>query len=100
MYYNPLDTRCKSITGGIKQNENLMIKVFGEVVGKDTEPCFFVLRKDEGEAQYLHMDRVSDGWQIRVELSDPGLYFYHFKFGTQHAGLGKFRNLEFSEHYS
>lgn len=100
IYYNPLDRSCKSITGGIKQNENLMIKVFGEVVGKDTEPCFFVLRKDEGEAQYLHMDTTYDGWQIRLELKDPGLYFYHFKFGEKHAGFGKFRNLEFSEHFS
>ena len=100
IYYNPLDKRCKSITGGIKQNENLMIKVFGEVVVKDTEPCFFILRKDEGEAQYLHMDRTEDGWQIRLELKEPGLYFYHFKFGELHAGLGKFRNLEFSEHCS
>ena len=38
VYYNPLDKKCKSITGGIKRNENLIINVLGD----DDEPCLFV----------------------------------------------------------
>ena len=29
IYYNPLDVRCKSVTGGIEQNQNVMIRVYG-----------------------------------------------------------------------
>lgn len=96
IYYNPLDLRCKSIIGGIKQNENLIIRVFGET--NDAEPCFFVLRKDEEAAQFLSMDKTENGWQIQLDLPEPGLFFYHFKFGDRAAGAGKLRNLEFSEH--
>ena len=53
VYYNPLDKKCKSITGGIKRNENLIINVLGD----DDEPCLFVFYKDGGEAQYLHMKK-------------------------------------------
>ena len=95
IYYNPLDVRCKSIIGGIEQNQELHIRVYG----KSTEPCLFVLHKDgQSGAQYLHMDPVADGWSLLLNLQEPGLYFYHFQFGERYvAGCGKFRNIEFSE---
>ena len=74
IYYNPLDRYCKSVTGGVKQNEKLTIKVFG----KSNEPCIFVLQKDECEAQYLHMHAVPDGWEITLDFNETGLYFYYF----------------------
>ena len=95
IYYNPLDVRCKSIIGGIEQNQKLNIRVYGN----NTEPCLFVLHKDgQPGAQYLHMDKMEDGWSLLLILPEPGLYFYHFQFKNQGlAGCGKFRNLEFSE---
>ncbi len=95
IYYNPLDMRCKSIIGGIEQNQNLEIRVYG----MSNEPCLFVLSRDgQSGAQYLHMDKVADGWKLLLNLPDPGLYFYYFQFGNEKtAGCGKFRNLEFSE---
>ena len=98
IYYNPLDTRCKSIIGGIKQKDVLTFRVYGAAGDNEAEPCFFVLHKDEEAAQFLHMTGTEDGWQLELQLPEPGLYFYHFRFGNRAAGAGKFRNLEFSEH--
>ena len=91
IYYNPLDVRCKSVTGWIEQNQNVMIRVDG----KSTEPCLFVLFKDgQSGAQYLRMDEVADGWELLLNLSDPGLYFYYFQFNDgRKAGCGKLRDL-------
>lgn len=93
VYYNPLDKICKSITGGIKRNENLIFNVFGD----GDEPCLFVYFKDGGEARYLHMQKSEKCWTLQLSLSEPGLYFYYFIIGGSKAGLGKMRNLEFSE---
>ena len=94
IYYNPLDKKCKSITGGIKQNENLVLNVYGD----GDEPCLFVYYKDGGEAQYLHMKKSTDRWTIQMSFSEPGLYFYYFIIGGSKAGLGRLRSLEYSEH--
>lgn len=96
IYYNPLDKKCKSITGGIKQNENLVINVYGD----GDEPCLFVFFKDGGEAQYLRMQKCIGYWSIQMSFSEPGLYFYYFIIGGSKAGLGKLRTLEYSEHIS
>ena len=97
IYYNPLDIKCKSVIGGIKQSEKFTINVFGN----SNEPCIFVLKQDEGEAQYLHMRKTPEGWTIDLSLDNPGLYFYYFRIGNSNASCGKFRKLEISEqiHY-
>jgi len=93
IYYNPLNKKCKSITGGIRQHEKLELKVFGE----SKEPCLLVLNKDGCEAQCLTMQNTSYGWKIQIQLDEVGLYFYHFRIGGKNAGVGKFRNLEFND---
>lgn len=93
IYYNPLDKICKSITGGIRQNESIVFNVFGD----GDEPCLFVYFKDGGEAQYLHMKKNEKCWTLQLSFSEPGLYFYYFIIGGTKAGLGKLRNIEFNE---
>ena len=93
IYYNPLDLKCKSIRGGIKQNEHFDINVYGD----NSEPCLFVLKKDGGEAQYLPMQKIPGGWSITLVLHDPGLYFYYFIVGKRKAGCGEFRNIQFAD---
>ena len=87
IYYNPLDKKCKSITGGIRQNETAVIKVFGE----SSEPCLFVLQKDGSEARNFDMTPTSYGWRFDLTLEEPGLYFYYFRIGNSDAGLGELR---------
>lgn len=93
IYYNPLDKKCKSITGGIRQNETAVIKVFGE----SSEPCLFVLQKDGSEARNFDMQPTSYGWRFDLTLEEPGLYFYYFRIGNRNAGLGELRELTFSD---
>lgn len=96
VYYNPLDKVCKSVTGGIKRNEDLVINVLGD----GDEPCLFVFFKDGGEAQYLHMKKCGRCWTVTLNFSETGLYFYYFIIGGSKAGAGKFRDLAFSEQIS
>ena len=93
IYFNPLDTRCKSVTGGIRQNEKVTFHVFGDSVG----PCLLVLTKDGGEARYFHMQNTGDGWETSIQPDETGLYFYYFVVNGRKAGLGKYRNLIVTE---
>ena len=93
IYYNPLDPACKSVLGGVRQNESFTIRIFG----KSDEPCIFVLRRDGCEAQSLHMQNISGGWELQLSFSEPGLYFYWFRLGGRRAALGEDRNAEFSD---
>lgn len=93
IYYNPLDPACKSVLGGVRQNESFTIRIFG----KSDEPCIFVLQRDGCEAQSLHMQNISGGWELRLSFAEPGLYFYWFRLGGRRAALGEDRNAEFSE---
>ena len=93
IYYNPLDPACKSVLGGVRQNESFTIRIFG----KSDEPCIFVLQRDGCEAQSLHMQNISGGWELQLSFSEPGLYFYWFRLGGCRAALGEDRNAEFSD---
>ena len=93
IYYNPLDPACKSVLGGVRQNESFTIRIFG----KSDEPCIFVLQRDGCEAQSLHMQNISGGWELQLSFDEPGLYFYWFGLGGRRAALGEDSNAEFSD---
>lgn len=93
IYYNPLDPACKSVLGGVRQNESFTIRIFG----KSDEPCIFVMQRDGCEAQSLHMQNISGGWELQLSFAEPGLYFYWFRLGGRRAALGEDRNAEFSD---
>ena len=93
IYYNPLDPACKSVLGGVRQNESFTIRIFG----KSDEPCIFVLQRDGCEAQSLHMQNISGGWELQLSFAEPGLYFYWFRLGGRRAALGEDKNAEFSD---
>lgn len=93
IYYNPLDLRCKSIIGGVRQNQKLILNIFG----KSNESCLFILQKDEHEAQYLRMHNTPEGWRIELCFDSPGLYFYKFLIGGRQAGADELRKLTFEK---
>ena len=93
IYYDPLDRRCKSVCGGIRQNETCKIKILWE----GTEPCMLILKKDGHEAQPLRMQKTQEGWEIDLSFADCGLYFYHFRIGKREAGMGELRRLSFAQ---
>ena len=58
IYYNPLDPRCKSVTGAVQQNIDCRIMLFAENAGH----CELILRRDGEEAQSYPMHKVAGGW--------------------------------------
>ncbi len=52
IYYNPLDTRCKSVTGGIKQNEELTLTVFCQEEEISSDKFVLVINRDGENAKY------------------------------------------------
>ena len=91
IYYNPLDTACKSVIGGVKQNMRVQFRVYclrhdtqnarqGEFEPPKTDG-FFLLRKDGAEAIAYPMQKTEYGWSITLKIAEIGLYFYSFKVG-------------------
>ena len=93
IYYNPLDETCKSVCGGVRQNESFTIRLYG----KSNEPCIFILQRDGCEAQSLLMQNVVGGWKLDLSFAEPGLYFYWFNIGGCRAAMGRDRELEYSD---
>ncbi len=91
IYYDPLDPRCKSITGAIQQNTVCVLTVFG----KNDLPCELILQKDGEREQTLPMRRVGGGWRCELTFAEAGLYFYSFRIGGAVAGMGALRRLTF-----
>ncbi len=95
-YYNPLNIKCKSITGGIAQNQSITINIYG----KATEPCDFIMIKDgQADRIVLPMNITSHGYSIDLCLNDTGLYFYGFFFPNRdlYFAMGNERNGIFTQ---
>lgn len=100
IYFNPLDTACKSIVGGVPQGEKLQFNIFylkeqkcyyqeklGEfsAVTPTEEECeqpttqgFLRLQKDGEQTEYFPMEITAFGWSITVSIQEIGLYYYSF----------------------
>ena len=92
IFYDPTEPRCKNITGGIEQNREIVINVFGDP--SQTGPCQFVLQKDGCEARPLAMDTTESGWTISFSLHECGLYFYWFLLEGRKYGCGEMHKME------
>lgn len=98
VYYNPLDTACKSILGGIPAETIVVFNIFhlkNELDCKILSPwntkispeqcirpnhkAFFKLCKDNEDIQSFEMQATDYGWSISLKINEIGLYFYHFQ---------------------
>ena len=90
IYYNPLDERCKSITGGVATSEEVTFNLFHVVTpskgtptlencAKSEKQASFVLNKDGEECVAYTMLSTAFGWQITLKINQTGLYFYRFR---------------------
>lgn len=98
IYYNPLDVRCKSTIGGIKQDEKIKFAVFCQEKDISSDKLLFVLNMDGHEAEYLPMKRTDFGYSLVLKIHEPGLYFYHFMANGVKIGKGKLSEAIFGEH--
>ncbi len=100
IYFNPLDTACKSIVGGIPQGEKVQFNLFllkqekiyfdalaGEFIANTpalsdcTSPkceALFRFQKDGERADFFPMLKTPFGWSITVAVKEQGLYYYSF----------------------
>lgn len=107
IYFDPLNPACKSITGGIFRNQELILNLFNlcdkspaldtkfslvaEDCKKPEKTAFFSIGRD-GESRVLYpMTETSYGWRIALKIHETGLYFYGFSVGEKYIVPGKNR---------
>ena len=100
IYFNPLDTACKNIIGGVKKGETLELNVFllnsepltsktsgfsfqekqptREECCTPTQNAFLRLNRDGENAELFEMTKTEFGWHISLEFQEIGLYYYSF----------------------
>lgn len=101
IYFNPLNTACKSVIGAIKQGETLELNVFlkKDDSAKASAFCFDMknlelplenecafpknnallhINRDGEEAMELPMTRTAFGWSVALSIQEIGLYYYTF----------------------
>lgn len=112
IYFNPTNSACKNIIGGICINKRLQLNIFnvkGEIsyqapfvpCAQNTEPptteaCLYFGKDGENRTSYP-MKKTSFGWSISLKIKEVGLYFYSFfieEYGYLQCGF--YQNGEFS----
>ena len=100
IYFNPLDTACKNIIGGVKKGETLELNVFLLKKEPNNSPkhgfffsakqpsraecctpmqnAFLRLNRDGENAELFEMTKTDFGWHISLEIQEIGLYYYSF----------------------
>ena len=102
VYFNPLDTACKNIIGGVKEGQLIQLNLFHlkaqNNAGDFNEKCrgfqakspsledctapnenaHLRLYKDGQEAELFAMQKTEFGWNISLKFPNPGLFFYSF----------------------
>ena len=106
IYFNPLDTACKNVTGGVKEGELLTLNLFflksrcekipSHFKPEETDCCtppqnaFLCLNRDEEKEEYFPMHKTTFGWSISLSIYEIGLYYYSFKIeGEGSIGCGE-----------
>ena len=99
IYFNPLDTACKSSIGGIKVGELLQLSLYwlkpsNKCSGatkrfhfntpdpldclEPNQKAFLRINRDGESADLFEMQKTPYGWTIALEISEIGLYYYSF----------------------
>ncbi len=102
IYFNPLDSACKSVKGGIALGETLQLNVFyvkkedgynpynektGEFSAETPNPedciepkqrAFLRLNRDGERADFIPMAATPFGWTVSITVQEIGLYYYSF----------------------
>ena len=91
IYFNPLNTACKSVIGAVRQGENVQFNLFlvksknvdEKSISKDDceKPdfdAFLHLNLDGETATPYAMTKTDFGWTITLKIQEIGLYYYVF----------------------
>lgn len=91
-YYNPIDPACKSVVGGVEQNQAVVFRIFAD----GFQTCeFFLVNERTGETRSFRMQKEERSFSFCLEPKEIGLYWYRFSldgkfFGESNNGLGAF----------
>lgn len=91
-YYNPIDPACKSVIGGVEQNQTVVFRVFAA----DVRGCEFILINERtGETRSFPMQKEGRFFSFCLEPEEVGLYWYRFSldgalFGAGNNGFGAY----------
>lgn len=99
-YFNPLDTACKSVTGGVPRSAELTLRIIGTESGEgdfSAQTCVLVLFKDGESEQRLEMKPYRNGFLITLRFFQNGLYFYRFELDGRGFSCGRERKGSFTE---
>ena len=102
VYFDPLDTACKNITGVIKEGDLLQLNIFLLKAPRKLEPwntnktefhtktpsleecmapsqnAFLRFNRDGEVCDFYPMTKTDFGWSISLKVHEIGLYFYSF----------------------
>ena len=91
LYYNPVDTDCKSIIGAVKVYQKIKFCVFFDC----SDFCNMMIVDDIGGETVYPMTWQDDKYCCEVTFSKTGLYFYYFNINHRLVGRGNLRKAEF-----
>ena len=85
-YFNPLDVRCKTVTGGAERKTPVGFRVYS-----DASTCELVIRKDGvNDSCYCEMTGEGGSFRYELTLNDAGLYWYYFRLDKKYyIGAGE-----------
>lgn len=98
IYFDPLDTACKNITGAIKEGDLLQLNIFLlknprkvsnwnafptktpslEECMAPSQNAFLRFNRDGEVCDFYPMTKTEFGWSISLRIHEIGLYFYSF----------------------
>ncbi len=95
LYYDPLDSACKSIRGAVPCHGDLSLHLYMNKESGEfqfsAQTCMLVLWRSGGEAKFFPMINEGDCFSLRLKFHKTGLYFYYFEFGGAPFRCGKLR---------
>lgn len=100
LYYNPLDTACKSTVGAFARESLITLNLYERQGGEDgfsADSCLLVLNRDGEPAEEFPLKKSGDRWTISLRFHREGLYFYHFRVGGRNFSCGRMREGTFTE---
>ena len=80
-YFDPLNEKCKSVRGGVREGQPFRLRLFCTENGKVCMPqsnAFLLLGKDGERKTSYPLLKTDYGWTAEAEIAERGLYFYCF----------------------
>ena len=96
LYFNPLDTSCKSTIGAVRRTERVTFTIY-EYDENLTDEIALIIWRDGKKSERYVMKKQDSRHTITLKFNAVGLYFYYFSVGNRIFSRGRLRKGSFSE---